>query len=251
MSEVHDLQQPARPLCIIDGSNLARRAFHAGSSLGVVNAAKKIRAMYLELYAEDVEVVAAWDGAPPTWRHTLWPKYKAHRERNTEAIRAVRQDFKAARAAGIVGILAKGGEADDAAATVARRAVQRRRTVILVSSDKDWGQLMSKPRVVWVSPVKGGELEDRQEDWFLDRYGIMPSEWPDYVGLAGDATDGIPGVPGVGPKKAIKLLTEHGSLDAIIAAGLLTPEDQELAEVSRKLARLDAESQIDWQDDGG
>lgn len=230
-----------RTLAIIDGSNLARRAFHAGGLMGVVSCARKLEAKY-----EGVEVMAAWDGPPPTWRHQLWPAYKAHRERNSEATRAVRQEFKEARAAGIVGILARNGEADDAAATVALRAARWGHRVVLVTADKDWGQLV-RPRISWLSPVKGGDLEERAEDWFLDRYGIMPAEWPDYVGLAGDATDGIPGVPGVGPKKARALLERHYCLDNIILAGELTPEDRELAEVSRKLARLDDRSAIEWR----
>lgn len=231
----------SRPLVIIDGSNLARRAYHAGSSMGVLSAARKVLVGH-----ENAEVVAAWDGPPPTWRHRLWPQYKAHRERDPEALRAVRQDFKAARAEGIVGIMARNGEADDAAATLARRALQKGRRVILVTADKDWGQLMGVG-VLWFAPEAGGQLVARSPDWFLDRYGIYPYEWPDYVGLVGDGTDGIPGVRGIGPVKAGALLERHMDLDGVIASGELKPDQVEMATVSRKLATLDAQSFIEWR----
>jgi len=233
----------SRPLCIIDGSNLARRAYHAGGSLGVIHAAAKVRA----LYGENIEVVAAWDGPPPTWRHRLWPAYKAHRERHPEALAAVRQEYKEARAQGIVGIMARDGEADDAAATLAHRARGAGRPVVVVSSDKDWGQLMAIG-CEWLAPVAGGALEKRTEDWFIDRYGCGPEDWPDYVGLAGDSTDGIPGVRGIGPKKAAALLAKFGSLEGALNGCKLEGEVRQLAYTSCSLAGLDASSDIDWRD---
>lgn len=229
-----------RPLVIIDGSNLARRAFHAGGGAGVLSAARKVRVKL----GEEAEVVAAWDGPPPTWRHDLWKPYKAHRERNPEALEAVRREFREAAGGRVASILAEGGEADDAAATLATRAVQRGRPVWLVSSDKDWGQLVG-PLVHWLVPEKG-ELLERGPEWFTERYGVPPRVWPDFVGLAGDPTDGIPGVRGIGTVKARELLQLHGSLEVALQLGDLRPEDCNLASISKRLAELKRDAKLSW-----
>lgn len=227
-------------LIIIDGSNLARRAFHAGGNGGVAGAARKAR----ELVGEGASVVVAWDGPPPTWRHRLWPQYKAHREHNPEALRAVRQEFKECAAAKLPGILARDGEADDAAATLALRSAEDGRAVYLLSSDKDWGQLI-RPGVYWLVPDKG-RLDERSADWFGDKFGVAPEDWPDYVGLAGDATDGIPGVQGIGPVKARRLLAEYGSLEQAIECLELPDVERDAAVMSKRLAQLKTDSVLDW-----
>lgn len=234
-------------LVIIDGSNLARRAFHAGGQFGVVSCARKIRAM---LEGEELEIVACWDGPPPTWRHRLWQPYKAHRERQPEALRAVRADFAEALREGIPGYLAVDAEADDAAATLALQAVTEGRRVLVVSSDKDWGQILGLPGVEWRAPESGGALALRDEDWFIGRYGVGPVEWPDYVGLAGDASDGIPGVRGVGPVKARRLLEDFGSLDGWLEHGEVDDLARGQALVSRQLARLKVDAKLERHDKG-
>lgn len=180
-------------------------------------------------------IVAVWDAKGDTFRHRLFPDYKAHRKEAPMAQDFVRAEAAAWQKMGHASYMAVDAEADDAAATLARINVEHGAHVVLVSSDKDWCQLIG-PDVELMSPP---DWELRDTAWVLNRFGVTPSQIPDYLALAGDAVDGIIGVPGIGPKKARELLEEHGKLEVIYAQLAELPDGLRCKlETHRSAARL-------------
>lgn len=160
---------------------------------------------------------AVFDSPGPTFRHELYPEYKATRQKAPEDLHAqiplVREVLDLL---GIPSIAADGYEADDLIATIAERCRNEGRQCYIVSADKDLLQLVDGPvRALRPDKDQGYRLigpSEVQEEW-----GIPTSMILDYLSLTGDSSDNIPGVPGVGDKTALKLLDEFGSFDAIWA----------------------------------
>lgn len=190
-------------LIVIDGTNIARRAYHAGGGDYLPSLAARLRESH-----PGARVVIAWDSAHPYWRHELWADYKAHRRDDPQAQAFVRQAARQSRHAGLEGLYAERMEADDVAATLVASTDDES---IVVTTDKDWCQLIADG-ARWLSPNRGS-LEERDEPWVWANYRVGPGAWPDYVALAGDPSDGIPGVRGIGPKRAADLLREHGTAE--------------------------------------
>jgi DNA polymerase I len=190
---------------------------------------------------------AVFDSPGPTFRHGMYPDYKATRQKAPEDLHTqiplVREILDLL---GIPSIAADGYEADDLIATIAERCRKEGRQCYVVSADKDLLQLVDGPvRALRPDRDQGYRLigpAEVQEEW-----GIPPALILDYLSLTGDSSDNIPGVPGVGDKTALKLLSEFGSFDAIWA-GLDTVKPdglrkklesgQESAMLSRKLVTL-------------
>lgn len=144
-------------------------------------------------------------------------------------------------------------EADDSAASAVRLAVAEGRSVALVSGDKDWLALVqnsdpSRPVVVrW-----DGRDEVLGDDEVLAKLQVWPRQVTDYLAIVGDASDNVPGVKGIGAKGAARVLLDHGTLDAALAAAPLTRaerllhEQKDAALFSRSLVRLWDEAPIEW-----
>ena len=156
----------------------------------------------------------ALESEGPTFRHTLYPPYKAQREKMPEDIAAsIGQAEELARAWGIRTVRAEGFEADDVLGTLAERGVAQGLKVVIATPDKDLGQLAG-PSVSILHP--GDEAPLSAED-ICAQWGLAePARMIDYLALAGDASDNIPGVPGIGPKTAVKLLREFGTLEGLL-----------------------------------
>ncbi len=156
----------------------------------------------------------ALESTTPTFRHLRYPEYKAQRQKMPEDIAAaILQSEELAAAWGIQTVRAEGFEADDVLGTLATRGVEAGLEVIVASPDKDLGQLAG-PHVRIFRP---GDEHPCTEAEICEQWGLSSAQQMiDYLALAGDTSDNIPGVQGIGPKSAIKLLQEHGSLDNLL-----------------------------------
>jgi DNA polymerase-1 len=162
-------------------------------------------------------------------RIALHPEYKANREEMPEALSQQIPIIKElTRAMGLGGIEVDGVESDDLLASHACSLARRGDQVLIVSSDKDFAQIVGERiRMMLPPPTANPKLGWRvlDEAGVVAKFGVPPSQIADYLALVGDTSDNIPGLDGVGPKTASKWLAEHGSLEGVIAAaGRIAPE---------------------------
>ena len=158
-----------------------------------------------------------FDTNKPTERHIEYPEYKAHREAMPEGIRdAIKYIDKLLIAFNIPKIFKDGYEADDVIGTLAKKAEQKGYTVYMMTSDKDFAQLVSenifmyKPGNKWQPTTIWGVQE------VLQNFNIEKvSQVIDYLGMVGDTADNIPGIPGIGKKTAQKFLKEYKSMEGL------------------------------------
>jgi DNA polymerase-1 len=162
-------------------------------------------------------------------RLALHPEYKAHREEMPEALaRQLPVIKEMTRAMGLVGIEEDGVESDDLLASHAMTLSRRGDDVLIVSSDKDFAQIVGdRIRIMLPPPTANPKLGWRLMDaaGVVEKFGVPPARIADYLALVGDTSDNIPGLAGVGPITAAKWLSEFGSLEGVIgAADRLAPE---------------------------
>jgi DNA polymerase I len=224
MPDHADPAEPAadRPLLLVDGSSYLFRAYHAlpdlrtsgnvptGAVRGVIGMLRKLAKDY-----QDSPIAVVFDPKGKTFRDAIYPEYKAHRPPMPDELREqIGFIHQIIRAMGLPLLIVPDVEADDVIGTLATQATEERRETVISTGDKDMAQLVSD-HVTLVNTMTETCL-DRQG--VKDKFGVPPELIVDYLALMGDSVDNIPGVPGVGPKTAAKLLTEYGSLDAIMAA---------------------------------
>ncbi len=187
----------------------------------------------------------------PTFRHDKYPEYKAQREKLPEDIAAaipMAEEF--AQVMNIPFLKLEGFEADDLMGTLAAKGVEWGVPTVLVSPDKDIAQLVNENTVLF-RPSSGGKNSGGDEVYDIakvcEEWGVQsPKQMIDYLGMAGDSSDNIPGFPGVGPKTAIQLIQQYGSLEGVIEhadelKGKLkdrVKENIEIARLSRWLAEI-------------
>lgn len=172
------------------------------------------------LQKEQPDLLAiGFDPSGQTFRHELFPEYKAQREATPEDIKKAVPIIKDLIKAYRIPILEVAGfEADDVIGTMAKAAVREGYEVRMITPDKDYAQLV-EPNLLMQRPGHGNapwEILGPQE--VCEKYGLQsPLQVIDYLALMGDAADNIPGCPGVGPKTATTLLQQFGSCEDIIA----------------------------------
>lgn len=172
------------------------------------------------LQKEQPDLLAiGFDPSGQTFRHELFPEYKAQREATPEDIKMAVPIIKDLIKAYRIPILeVPGFEADDVIGTMAKAAVRKGYEVRMITPDKDYAQLV-EPNLLMQRPGHGNapwEILGPQE--VCEKYGLQsPLQVIDYLALMGDAADNIPGCPGVGPKTATTLLQQFGSCEDIIA----------------------------------
>ncbi len=145
----------------------------------------------------------------------------------------------------------EGYEADDVIGTLATRFSNENVESIIVTGDKDLSQLVGNGAVT-VALIGKGEGKEKFKliknvDDVIEQLGVAPDKIPDLFGLQGDSSDGIPGVKGIGPKTAVKLLEEYGSLEGIYEnvaeikgkVGEKLAAEKEMAFISKKLATIE------------
>ncbi len=162
-------------------------------------------------------IAVVFDTPVPTFRHEMYKEYKAHRDETPEdIIKAVPYIKRLIEAYKIPVIDCPGFEADDVIGTLARKASERGFTTYMMTPDKDFAQLVSD-NVLMLKPSRSGNesilwgVEDVQKEFSVKR----PEQVIDILALMGDTADNIPGAPGVGPKTAMKLISEYGSIEEL------------------------------------
>ena len=211
-------------IAIIDGNSLMHRAYHAvpptmnAPDGRPTNACFGFISMLLKLIDEfnPNAIVCAFDAGKPAFRMEALEQYKAQRPPMDQELRdqfPMIEDLLTAMNIPVVRI--QGWEGDDILGTLSARADASGKHALLVTGDKDIFQLVTE-NVNVVATRKGlSEISLYDPEAVLDRYGVMPAQVPDFLGLKGDTSDNIPGVPGVGEKTAAKLLQEYGDLDGL------------------------------------
>ncbi len=183
----------------------------------------------------------AWDGPGPTFRHVLYPQYKATRPPMPDELASQLEPIEElARCLGLPLIEKPGMEADDVMATLARRGAAEGFEVILVTGDKDMLQVVGD-RVTVLAPQARGEDHLRMDPAAVAaKWGVGPEHIRDVLALMGDSSDNIPGVPGVGEKTAVELMRRFGSLEELYRqiAEVKKPALKQKLEVHRDLAFL-------------
>ncbi|MBV4396891.1 DNA polymerase I [Advenella alkanexedens] len=209
-----------KTLLLVDGSSYLYRAFHAmpdlrnalgeptGAIYGVINMMRKINQDYQADY-----VACIFDAKGKTFRDDLYPEYKGHRPPMPDDLALqIAPIHKAISAMGWPVIAKPGVEADDIIATLAEIATQNDVKTIISTGDKDIAQLVNGH----VSIVNTMTNETLDVEGVKSKFGVLPEQIIDYLMLIGDSVDNVPGVPKVGPKTAVKWLSEYGSLDKLV-----------------------------------
>lgn len=221
---------------LVDGYNLAYRCFFAIPELTRADGfptnalhgwVKSIWKLADQEKPEGTLIFFDLGGAQD--RLAIHPEYKAQREEMPEALAKQLPYVRSlTRALGCVGIELEGVESDDLLAAEAVALARAGHEVLIVSSDKDFAQIVDERiKILLPPPTANPKLgwQVRDAAGVREKFGVPPAQIADYLALVGDTSDNIPGITGVGPKTAAKWLAEWGSLEGVIAhAAELQPE---------------------------
>lgn len=199
---------------LIRAPRITSNGFNTSAIFGFCNTLDEI------LRKENPDYIAVcFDPHGPTFRHKLYPEYKAQREAQPEDISASVPVIKEIiKAYNIAVFEMPGFEADDVIGTIARIAEQEGIRTYMMTPDKDYGQLVTDNILMYKPSMRGQGFELRGPKEVCEKYGISsPAQVIDLLALEGDAIDNIPGCPGVGPKTASKLIGEYGSVENLLA----------------------------------
>ena len=244
----------SKTLYLLDGYSLIYRSYFAFINRPLLNSRgfntsavfgffRTLTALF-ERYNPELFAVVL-DSVTPTFRHQMYPEYKANREKAPDDLHAqVPVISEVLDALKIKTVRVDGYEADDIMAYFAVKCTGEKRPCCIITGDKDLLQLVN-PYVSIMRPEKG-DYQLMSEDSVEEVWGVKPEQIIDYLALTGDSADNVPGVRGIGPKTAVKLLGDYGSLEGIyealdqIAAGSRKKleESKENAFLSRKLVTL-------------
>jgi DNA polymerase-1 len=207
-------------LYLVDGSSYIYRAFHAlpnltnshgeptGALLGVAN---MLRRLLNDDNPEHIAIV--FDAKGPTFRHELYPQYKANRPpMPAELSGQVEAILEFVNLMGLPLIQVSGVEADDVIGTLALKAEQAGMKCVISTGDKDLAQLVSDQTSL-VNTMTDTRMD---REGVMEKFGVTPEQIIDFLALTGDKSDNIPGVDKCGPKTAVKWLTQYGSLDQLM-----------------------------------
>ena len=214
------MMSEVKSLVLIDGSSYLYRAFYALPGLtapsGQPTGAIYGVLMMLHKLIKDERpnlLGIVFDAPGKTFRHELFPEYKANRARTPEdLIIQIEPLLAAIENLGLPLMRVNGVEADDVIGTLAKEAEQRGMNTLIATSDKDFTQLVSD-KITLLDTMKN-RLTDRSG--VIEKFGLPPEQIIDFLTLSGDASDNIPGVPTVGPKTAVKWLQQYSSLAGVI-----------------------------------
>ena len=205
-----------KTIYMVDGSAYIYRAYHAvrglSNSKGLpTNAVFGFARMLLKLIEDrSPEYIGIFfDSKGPTFRHKIYKEYKANRPPMPEDLSVQIPYIKeVTKGFNLPVIEMPGFEADDLIGTCARMAEKNGFSVIMVTGDKDFMQLVTEKSIIW-DPMKNKTLDEKS---IREVNGVEPSMMIEVMGLSGDTADNIPGVPGVGPKTALSLIKTYGSM---------------------------------------
>lgn len=247
--------------CLIDASGYVFRAYHAirgmSNSEGLATNAifgyvNMLRKTIKDLNPTHVAVVM--DPVGKSFRHSLYPEYKANRPPAPEDLKEQFPFIQPlTEAMGFRTVVEDGFEADDLIATLARASAEDGLNVVVVSADKDLTQLVQGT----VRMFDSMKAKWWTKEAVVERFGVPPGQIRDLLAIMGDSSDNVPGVRGIGPKGAAKLLQQFGSLDELlertdeVAANKQREnlvEHREMALLSQRLVslRFDAPFDREW-----
>ncbi|WOC50686.1 DNA polymerase I [Bergeyella porcorum] len=185
--------------------------------------------------------------------------YKANRSETPEAIKVgVPYIHRILQAMHIPILGVEGYEADDVIATIAKKAETQGYNVLMVTPDKDFGQLVTENIKIYKPAAKGGDVEILGVEEIKAKYEIEdPKQVIDFLAMMGDAVDNIPGLEGVGEKTAMKFLKEYGTIENLLAnthqlKGKMKEKVEASAErglLSKKLATIIQDVPIEFQEE--
>ena len=209
-----------KTLLLVDGSSYLYRAFHAlpdlrnqqneptGAIHGVLNMLRRLQKDYHADYSACV-----FDAKGKTFRNNLYPAYKANRPPMPADLSAQIEPLHACiRAMGWPMLIIEGVEADDVIGTLVKQATDNNIKCVISTGDKDIAQLVNA-RVTLINTMNSEILDVAG---VTAKFGVPPERILDYLTLVGDKSDNVPGVDKVGPKTAVKWLTQFGTLDNLI-----------------------------------
>ncbi|MDC7227946.1 MAG: DNA polymerase I [Spirochaetales bacterium] len=248
------MKEEKKALYLLDGYSLIYRSYFAFINRPLLNSEgfntsavfgffRSIAALFENHKPEFFGVVL--DSTTPTFRHERYPEYKANREKAPDDLHAQVPVIKEVlKAMNIKSVRMDGYEADDIIAYFAKKCVEEGRECYIITGDKDLLQLVGSG-VKIMKPDKG-DYQILDEPDVADVWGVRPDQIIDYLALTGDSADNVPGVKGIGPKTAVKLLSEFDTLEGVYdrldshSAGVKKKleADRENAFLSRELVTL-------------
>ena len=213
-------------LILIDGNSLLFKAFYATSYTGnymvnrngiPTNGVYGFARMVEKIISTNPKyVIVAFDYGKKTFRNELLDTYKATRKETPQEIVpqfALAREYLTAH--NITWYEMEGYEGDDIIGTLVDFGEKNNLKVSVYTGDKDANQLISSQTTIYRT-VKGvTELDIYNEQTLLDKYGLKPDQFRDFLGLMGDSSDNIPGIKGVGEKTALKLLHQYGTIEGL------------------------------------
>ncbi len=210
-----------KTLLLVDGSSYLYRAFHAmpdlrnaegaptGAIYGMINMLRRLRQDYSAAY-----IACVFDAKGKTFRDDLYPEYKANRASMPEdLVLQIEPIHEVVRALGWPILMIEGIEADDVIGTLSVQATQAGLSTVISTGDKDLAQLVND-NVTLINTMSNEKLD---RAGVIAKFGVPPEHIVDYLTLVGDTVDNVPGVEKVGPKTAVKWLTQYDSLDGVIS----------------------------------
>jgi len=251
-------------LLLIDGNSIMNRAFYGimGSKMLTTKDGKYTNAVYGFLaimfkIMDDLNpdyMAVSFDLKGPTLRHKMYSEYKANRHGMPNELAEQMPMIKELLKAMNIDIVEKEGyEGDDVLGTLARYGEEQGLEVTILSGDRDTFQLATNKITIRIPRTKAGktETEDYDKKKIIEEYSLEPEKLIEVKGLQGDTSDNIPGVPGIGPKTAINLIKQFGTIEKLYEAvenntdGLKGKQrenivnNREMAFISRDLGRID------------
>jgi DNA polymerase I len=250
-------------LLLVDGNSLAYRAFYAlplesfSTHTGQpTNAAYGFCTMFLNVLQNEAPTHAAvaFDVSRNTFRTERFPQYKANREKSPdEFISQLPLIDKFLDAFKIKSLRKAGFEADDLIATMAKAAAAKGYQVLILTGDRDAFQLANESITVLYALRGVSDIARMTPEKIEEKYGLTPTQYPDYAALRGDTSDNLPSVPGVGEKTATKWIVEYKNLENLLAnaqeiggkVGQSLRDNIEQVRLNRELTELIVDVDID------
>ena len=251
-------------LMIVDGMALLFRSFFASAAMnqfirlddgtpsnGVQGFARHV--LTAQNLMKPTHLAVCWDMGAHTFRNDLFDGYKANRPAPPEEMLPQFDMAKdVSKMIGWQNFGVKGLEADDLIGSMIEKWKDDAQ-ITVISGDKDLLQLLNPSTTIAFTKKGYSEYDVYTEARFVEEYGITPKQFAEVKAFMGDTSDGYPGVKGIGPKTALQLIQNHGSIDGVLSAlPTLKPgqrtkisENEEMLRLSHQLAKINCEAEID------